>query len=75
MSISAHARNGELIAALILEAGRLAEDAAPNLARAWPEDFLDLGKRLDELAALADALTALAAAAVALHRGATTNSD
>ena len=59
--------NQELIAALILEAGRLIENAAPELARGWPSDAGEQYQRITLLADLAETITALSAAATALH--------
>lgn len=63
----------ELIAAPILEANKLVEDAAPGFALAWPADAAVQRKRIDNLSDLASSLTALAAAAMALHRRETRN--
>lgn len=60
------AQQSELIQRLLLEAGRIMEDASPELALKLPDDLANVRKRIDRLARNAETLSALAAAAVAL---------
>jgi hypothetical protein len=60
------AQQTELIQRLLLEAGRIMEDASPELALKLPGDPAEVRKRIDQLATNASALSALAAAAHAL---------
>lgn len=57
----------DLVQHLLLEAGRLMEDAAPDLALARPDNPLVQKARIERLAQLSEDLQSLAQAAQALH--------
>lgn len=58
----------DLVQHLLLEAGRLMEDAAPALALARPDNPLTQEARIERVVQLSDDLRSLALAARALHR-------
>lgn len=58
----------ELVRSLLLEAGRLMEDASPQFALALP-DHVTISTRIEDLVQIGSDLQAMAAAARALMRG------
>lgn len=56
----------DLIQRLLLEAGRVMEDSAPELALRLPKSPADVSKRIGQLARNASVLSALAVAAETL---------
>lgn len=58
----------DLVQHLLLEAGRLMEDAAPDLALARPDDPLAQEARIERVVQLSGNLRSLAQAALVLHR-------
>ena len=68
MAEPAHPGVVQMVELLLLEAGRIMEDASVDLAQALPADPRSLDRRIVDLAAAASVIGALAAAAQTLQR-------